>query len=86
MIHYKSVESIYPLLKKIPGRLNESDFFLKINIESATMMQSCARKNIGDMSKAFDKVWHKGLICKLQSYGIQSILLSLLSEYLSNRK
>ena len=38
-----------------------------------------------DMSKAFDKVWLKGLICKLQSYGIQSNLLSLLKNYLSDR-
>ena len=39
-----------------------------------------------DMSKAFDKVWHEGLVCKLQSYGIQSKLLILLKNYLSNRK
>ena len=39
-----------------------------------------------DMSKAFDKVWHSGLICKLQSYGIESKLLDLLKHYLSNRK
>ena len=39
-----------------------------------------------DMSKAFDKVWHNGLICKLQSYGIQSKLLKLLQNYLYNRK
>ena len=39
-----------------------------------------------DMSKAFDKVWHTGLIRKLQSYGIQSKLLVLLENYLSNRK
>ena len=39
-----------------------------------------------DMSKAFDKVWHKGLICKLKSYGVKSKLISLLNDYLSNRK
>ena len=39
-----------------------------------------------DMSKAFDKVWHNGLICKLQSYGVHSNLLLLLKKYLSNRK
>ena len=38
------------------------------------------------MSKAFDKVWHNGLICKLQSYGIQSQLLVLWKNYLFNRK
>ena len=39
-----------------------------------------------DMSKAFDKVWHDGLISKLQSYGVQSNLLNILKNYLSNRK
>ena len=39
-----------------------------------------------DMSKAFDKVWHKGLIMKLKSYGIQSNFLHLLENYLYNRK
>ena len=38
-----------------------------------------------DMSNAFDKVWHNGLICKLQSYGIQSKLLKLLENYLYNK-
>ena len=37
------------------------------------------------MSKAFDKVWHEGLIYKLRSYGVQSKLIYLLKDYLSNR-
>ena len=32
-----------------------------------------------DMSKAFDKVWHKGLIFKLKQNGISSNLLKLVS-------
>ena len=39
-----------------------------------------------DMSKAFDKVWHEGLIYKLRSHGTQSKLLDLLKSYLSNRR
>ena len=39
-----------------------------------------------DISKAFDKVWHKGLLFKLKSYGIEGELLSLLECYLSNRQ
>ena len=38
------------------------------------------------MSKAFDKVWHDGLIFKLYTYGVESNFLSLLSKYLYNRK
>ena len=33
-----------------------------------------------DMSKAFDKVWHEGLIYKLRSHGVQSKLIDLLKD------
>ena len=39
-----------------------------------------------DMSKAFDKVWHEGLIFKLKQNGIDGNLLALFESYLSNRK
>ena len=38
-----------------------------------------------DMSKAFDKVWHPGLIFKLKQNGVSGKLLKLLTNYLSNR-
>ena len=39
-----------------------------------------------DISKAFDKVWHNGLIFKLKQNGISGNLLNLLSNFLRNRK
>ena len=39
-----------------------------------------------DMSKAFDKVWHEGLLHKLKQNGIDGKILALLTNYLSNRK
>ena len=39
-----------------------------------------------DISKAFDKVWHDGIIFKLKSYGVEGELLSLLKNYLENRE
>ena len=38
-----------------------------------------------DISKAFDKVWHDGLIFKLESYRISGPLLGLINSYLANR-
>ena len=37
-----------------------------------------------DISKAFDKVWHEGLVFKLKTYGISGPLLALIVSYLSN--
>ena len=37
-----------------------------------------------DIFKAFDKVWHEGLLYKLKTYGIEGQLLSLLANYLEN--
>ena len=39
-----------------------------------------------DISKAFDKVWHTGLLYKLKQNGIDGKLLSLMASYLSDRK
>ena len=39
-----------------------------------------------DISKAFDKVWHDGLIFKLKQNGISGSLTKLFGNYLHNRK
>ena len=39
-----------------------------------------------DISKAFDKVWHKGLIYKLPQYDFTGNLLTILIDFLSKRK
>ena len=39
-----------------------------------------------DISKAFDKVWHGGLLFKLNQNGISGSLLKLFEYYLHNRK
>ena len=39
-----------------------------------------------DISKAFDRVWHAGLLHKLKSYGISDQIFGLISSFLSNRQ
>ena len=38
-----------------------------------------------DISKAFDRVWHAGLLYKLKSYGISGQIFGLISSFPSNR-
>ena len=39
-----------------------------------------------DISKAFNRVWHAGLLHKLKSYGISDPIFGLISSFLSNRR
>ena len=39
-----------------------------------------------DISKAFDRVWHAGLLHKLRSYGSSCQIFGLISPFLSNRQ
>ena len=38
-----------------------------------------------DISKAFDRVWHRGLLFKLKQNGINGLLLDRIENYLSHR-
>ena len=39
-----------------------------------------------DISAAFDKVWHKGLLAKLDQIGVEGTFINLFESYLSQRK
>ena len=49
-------------------------------------MQKMVRVVFCDISKAFDRVWHNGLIAKLAKIGITGNLLKWFENYLSNRQ
>ena len=48
--------------------------------------QKCIRVVFCDISKAFDRVWHTGLLSKLSRVGITGELLKWFQNYLSNRQ
>ena len=61
---------------------------LSINHEilSASDMGSEVRGIFLDISKAFDKVWHDGLIFKLCQNDICGEMINILEDFLSDRK
>ena len=64
-------------LLSIADKINSSlDFNPTINVRGVFL----------DISKAFDKVWHEGLLFKLESYGIGGELLNLFKDYLHKRQ
>ena len=53
--------------------------------------RSCTKGDIThgiflDVKSAFDKVWHKGLLAKLNQINIKGKVLDLFSSYLTNRQ
>ena len=49
-------------------------------------MRKAVRVVFCHINKAFDRVWHKGLLFKLKSIGISNELVPWFSDYLSNRR
>ena len=60
--------------------------YLVDEIHSSLDINLDVRSIFLDMSKAFDKVWHEGLVFKLKQNGISGKLLNLIENYLINRK
>ena len=61
------------------------DHFLPVTHETYKSFDDI-RSVFLDISKAFDKVWHEGIIFKLRQNGISGELLNLLCDFLRNRK
>ena len=51
-----------------------------------TLLSGAARSVALDISKAFDRDWHAGLLHKLKSYGISGQIFGLISSFLSNTR
>ena len=71
------------------GLLNQPQIFSQLvvsdKIAKAFNRSGAARAVALNISKAFDRVWHAGLLHKLKSYGISGQIFSLISPFLSNR-
>ena len=73
-LSFRSFQSTADLLKVVYNRIARG-----FNRSGATLALTL------DISKAFDRVWHAGLLHKLKSYGIPGEIFGLISSFLSNR-
>ena len=93
---YGIKEKLYPLgigkltNKQSGFRKNDSTTFHMARITQEWHKALDACKYVGavflDLSKAFDKIWHAGLLLKLKRMGVGGLLLQWLKSYLSNRQ
>ena len=72
---FRSSRSFADLLTVVSGRIVRA-----FNRSGATQAVAL------DISKAFDRVWHAGLLRKLKPYGISGQIFGLISSFLSNRR
>ena len=72
----------------ILGPLDQLQIFLQLYliVVSACKRSGATQAVALDISKAFDRVWHAGLLHKLMSYGIAGQIFGLISSFLSNRQ
>ena len=50
------------------------------------MAKKCEQSSATSSSKAFDRVWHKGLLHKLRGIGCSEYVLKWFTSYLSGRR
>ena len=72
---FRSSRSTADLLKVVSDRIARA-----FNRSGATRAVAL------DISKAFDRIWHAGLLYKLKSYGISGQIFGPISSFLSNRQ
>ena len=84
--HIEKIESFFSDFQ-YGFRSQISDLFTVVydRIARAFNRSRATRAVTLDISKAFDRVWHAGLLHKLKSYGILGQIFSLISSFLSNR-
>ena len=58
---------------------------LSDRIARAFSRSGATRAAARDIFKAFDKIWHAGLLHKLKSYGVSGQIFGFISSFLSNR-
>ena len=71
------------------GSFQSTADFLTVVSDRITWALSGCWANLAaalDISKAFNRIWHAGLLHKLRSYGISSQMFGLISSFLSNRR
>ena len=86
--HFRDNNILSPLQSGfIPGDSTTNQLtFLYNTFCQALDMGKEVRVVFCDVSKAFDRVWHKGLLCKLKAAGVSGSLLSWFNSYLSERR
>ena len=72
------------------GLLDQLQIFLHLHLLTVAIGRAFNRSGATravatDISKAFDRIWHAGLLNKLKSYGISGRIFGLISSFLSNR-
>ena len=72
---FKSSQSTADILTLVSDRIGR-----------AFNRSGAARAVAFDISRAFDRIWHAGLLHKLKSYGISDQIFGLISSFLSNRR